>query len=73
MLEQSHFSEIVCRELDLQTASPDLTEWEQMVEHIHCSKQPVEIGLVGKYTRCTMPISPLPRRCAMPAIPRTPA
>ena len=50
MLEQSHFSEIVCRELDLQTASPDLTEWEQMVEHIHCSKQPVEIGLVGKYT-----------------------
>lgn len=50
MLEQSNFSEIVCRELDLHTGEPDLTEWEQMVQHIHNSKQNVEIGLVGKYT-----------------------
>lgn len=50
MLEQSNFSEIVCRELDLHTGEPDLIEWEQMVQHIHDSNQPVEIGLVGKYT-----------------------
>ncbi len=50
MLEKSHFSEIVCRELDLHTQKPDLAEWEQMVWHIHNSKQTVEIGLVGKYT-----------------------
>lgn len=50
MLEESHFSEIVCRELNLHTGKPNLAEWEQMVQHIHCSKQSVEIGLVGKYT-----------------------
>ena len=50
MLEHSHFSEIVCRELGLRAREPDLAEWEQLVRHIHESNQPVEIGLVGKYT-----------------------
>ncbi len=50
MLERSHFSEIVCRELGLRAREPDLAEWEQLVRHIHESNQPVEIGLVGKYT-----------------------
>ncbi|MBQ6539434.1 MAG: CTP synthase [Oscillospiraceae bacterium] len=50
MLEQSHFSGVVCRELGLSVREPDLTEWTEMVEKIngarsHC----VEIGLVGKY------------------------
>lgn len=50
MLEKSHFSEVVCRELEIEAPAPDLTEWEEMVERInsqrtHC----VEIGLVGKY------------------------
>lgn len=50
MLEKSHFSEVVCRELGLKVPEPDLTEWSEMVESIrrartHC----VEIGLVGKY------------------------
>ena len=50
MLERSHFSEVVCRELGLQVPEPDLSEWEKMAERIrqdrlHC----VEIGLVGKY------------------------
>ena len=50
MLEKSNFSEIVCRELEIEAPEPDLTEWEEMVERIngqrtHC----VEIGLVGKY------------------------
>ncbi len=50
MLEESHFSEVVCRELGLDVPDPDLTEWKKMVSRInrartHC----VEIGLVGKY------------------------
>ena len=50
MLEKSHFSEVVCRELNLSVPEPDLNEWTEMVERsnsarAHC----VEIGLVGKY------------------------
>ena len=50
MLEKSHFSEVVCRELNLQTPQPDLKEWEEMVERIHQAwDHSVKIGLVGKY------------------------
>lgn len=49
MLERSHFSQIVCRELGLQTAEPDLAEWKKMVERIKNRPYHVEIGLVGKY------------------------
>ncbi len=50
MLEKSHFSEVVCRELGIEAPEPDLNEWQEMVDRIngartHC----VEIGLVGKY------------------------
>lgn len=49
MLERSHFSSVVCRELGIQTAEPDLTEWISMVERIKTRKHHVNIGLVGKY------------------------
>ncbi len=50
MLERSHFSEVVCRELGLETKAPDLTEWQALVERIHASRShTVSIGLVGKY------------------------
>ena len=50
MLEHSHFSEIVCRELGLKVPEPDLAEWEEMVGRInHAASHCVEIGLVGKY------------------------
>ena len=50
MLENSRFSEVVCRELGLSVPEPNLSEWTEMVSRIrrantHC----VEIGLVGKY------------------------
>ena len=50
MLEKSNFSDVVCRELQIDAPKPDLAEWEEMVDRIngqrtHC----VEIGLVGKY------------------------
>ena len=34
MLEENHFSDIVCRELGLQTGIPDLTEWEELLDRI---------------------------------------
>jgi CTP synthase len=50
MLEKAHFSDVVCRELGINTAEPDLHEWRQMVERINgASGNCVEIGLVGKY------------------------
>ncbi len=50
MLEKSHFSEVVCRELGLSVAEPDLSEWTAMVEKINQARSHgVEIGLVGKY------------------------
>lgn len=53
MLDKSHFSDVVCRELGLETAKPDLTEWTDMVASIKASKDKgsVKIGLVGKYTQ----------------------
>ncbi|MBQ9488829.1 MAG: CTP synthase [Lachnospiraceae bacterium] len=49
MLEESHFSEVVCRELGIQAPEPDLADWTEMVEKIEKRDHNVEIGLVGKY------------------------
>jgi CTP synthase len=49
MLERSHFSGVVCRELKIDAPEPDLAEWTDMVETIKSRTQNVTIGLVGKY------------------------
>jgi CTP synthase len=49
MLEESHFSDVVCRELHLDAPAPDLTEWKQMCDKIKSADKEVTIGLVGKY------------------------
>lgn len=49
MLEKAGFSEVVCRELGIDAAAPDLTEWMQMVEKSRKLSQSIKIGLVGKY------------------------
>ncbi|MBR3340350.1 MAG: CTP synthase [Clostridiales bacterium] len=49
MLEESHFSEIVCRELGIDAGEPDLAHWKDMVDKIHHIDTEVKIGLVGKY------------------------
>ena len=51
MLERSSFSQVVCRELGLETPPPDLGEWTDLVERIKHPQRTVEIGLVGKYTQ----------------------
>ena len=49
MLEEAHFSEIVCRELGIDAGEPDLSHWKEMVDKIHHIDREVKIGLVGKY------------------------
>ena len=49
MLEKSHFSEVVCRELGINAPPPELSEWKQMVKRICGSLNKVKIALVGKY------------------------
>lgn len=51
MLEKNNFSDIVCRELGIEAAKPDLAEWKQMLERIKNRNKTVSIGLVGKYVR----------------------
>lgn len=51
MLERSHFSGIVCRELGIDAPEPDLSEWEALVREIRARREEVVIGLVGKYTQ----------------------
>mgnify|MGYP004628105953 CR=1 FL=1 len=51
MLEKSHFSEVVCRELGIKAKNPELSEWEEMVNAIKSLKNTVTIGLVGKYVQ----------------------
>ncbi len=51
MLERNHFSEIVCRELSLNTPQPDLTDWRKMIARIESRDRSVKIALVGKYIK----------------------
>ena len=51
MLEQSGFSSIVCRELNINAPDIDLREWERMLERIENRRKSVKIALVGKYVQ----------------------
>lgn len=51
MLEKEHLADVVCRELCIEAAEPDLSEWEAMVKQIESAKKEIHIGLVGKYVQ----------------------
>ena len=52
MLERSHFSDVVCRELGLNDLPPcDLTEWNAMLDRVASRSKRVRIALVGKYVK----------------------
>ena len=51
MLEQSNFSGVVRRALNLDVPDPDVREWTEMVERIKSASGTVTIGLVGKYVQ----------------------
>jgi CTP synthase len=51
MLEESNFSEIVCRELSLPLAYCDMEEWTDMLDRIRKRDKSVRIAIVGKYVK----------------------
>lgn len=51
MLEKSNFSEIVCRRLNLDPRSIDMSEWHGMLERISARDKNVKIALCGKYVQ----------------------
>ena len=51
MLEDSHFSDVVCRGLNLSAPAPDLAEWRALAATIDGLSREVRIGLVGKYVQ----------------------
>ncbi len=51
MLEKSRFSEIVCRELNIDAPNIDLSEWNDMLDRMHSRDKTVTIGIVGKYVQ----------------------
>jgi CTP synthase len=51
MLEEHNFSNIVCRELNINAPPCDLTEWNAMLTRIDSRSREVTIALVGKYVK----------------------
>ena len=51
MLDRCGFSDVVCRDLNIDVPKPDLTDWKRMVERIRNRSEEVHIGLVGKYVK----------------------
>lgn len=51
MLEESNFSEIVCRELSLPRHHCDMQEWTDMLDRIRKRDKKVKIAIVGKYVK----------------------
>ncbi len=51
MLEESNFSSIVCKRLNLDPRVIDLTEWNKMLNRIAARNKTVKIALCGKYVQ----------------------
>lgn len=51
MLEENNFSDIVCRELNINLPKGDMSEWLSMIDRIKSRSKKVKIALVGKYVQ----------------------
>ena len=51
MLEESNFSSIVCKRLNLDPRTIDMSEWNGMLQRIANSDKTVKIALCGKYVQ----------------------
>ncbi|MEI3416720.1 MAG: CTP synthase [Christensenellaceae bacterium] len=51
MLHENGLDDVVCRELHLSTPSPDLGEWEAMLERIRRRDKDITIAIAGKYVQ----------------------
>src|SRR5206468_1045874 len=50
-LREQGLDTLVCEKLGLETAEPDLAEWDALVERVGERTETVEIALVGKYVK----------------------
>ena len=49
LLHEENLDEVVCRQLGLQPAEIDLSEWSSLVTRVREASTPARIGLIGKY------------------------
>jgi CTP synthase len=49
MFEEQGVGELVCRRLGLETAAPDLADWQDLVQRVHNRERRLTIALVPKY------------------------
>lgn len=49
-MEKEHLADIACKCLHLDCPTPDLTEWEKMIDAVKNPTKSVRVALVGKYT-----------------------
>ncbi len=50
-MEKEHLADVVLESLHLENRSPDLADWEAMVDNLRHSEHAVRIAIVGKYTQ----------------------
>jgi CTP synthase len=51
MLEEAGLGDYICEVLGIDAASPDLTQWRDLVQRIETPKPPVRVAVVGKYVQ----------------------
>lgn len=68
MLERSHFSDIVCRELNLSCPPADLSEWNEMLQRIKTHGVACGSRWWENMCSCMTLISPWRRRSGMAAM-----
>lgn len=49
MLHNNGLDDVICRELQLNVPSPNLSEWQVMIQKMNTRKKHISIALVGKY------------------------
>ncbi len=49
MLQRERLDELVCRLLRLETKTPDMTHWQEVIRKLIAPQHRVRIGVVGKY------------------------
>lgn len=51
MLEDHNLGDVICRELNLDAPTPNLSEWQEMMSRINGRQNKVRIAIVGKYVK----------------------
>jgi CTP synthase len=51
MLEREGLAEQALELLHLEHRQPNLTQWQTIVDHLHCPTHKIEVGIVGKYVQ----------------------